>query len=98
MNIGWDRCVVYDIALVKWCYNSWSFNHVAKECKNKFVCVKCSGDHDARDCNNPVLMCNNCLVAKTRLGLNLNVSHNCRSELCEVYVKKKEIQKIKIAY
>lgn len=94
VNIGWDRCLVYDGTTVKRCYKCLGFNHKSVECRNEEVCSKCLGKHDSRNCQKEQIeKCSNCVKANERLNLKLSVDHMTLSRECPVYLNKLKIEK-----
>ena len=51
INIGWERCKVYNGIRVLRCLSCKVFNYQAANCKNDEVCVKCHGQHRNSECN-----------------------------------------------
>lgn len=45
VNLGRDKCRVYDALNVKQCFNCWRYNHHSIECKTNKVCPKCSEEY-----------------------------------------------------
>ena len=67
------------------CYNCQKFGHSSDRCKNEKVCFRCgSEDCSAGDCR------------KEPKCVNCNESHPSSSKLCTVWIKEKEIQKLKV--
>lgn len=96
LNMGWEKCAVYEYTNVKRCFKCWGYNHEAKECRNKKVCPKCAEEHEEKECNNTQTKCVNCLSANLRLRLNLDINHDSRDKHCEVFKQKIEVEKQKI--
>lgn len=77
VNVGWDKCKIFENLVVKRCYKCLGFNHKSVECKNKVCCRKCCGEHDAKNCNNSEeSKCANCVKTNERLELNLDINRN----------------------
>lgn len=93
INIGWNRCPVYNEYGIVRCFNCCKYGHFAKECKEKQVCPKCSEEHNLNDCHSSVLKCSNCLVSNNKYGLTLNVDHTTwdRNE-CETLKRIENLQ------
>lgn len=100
LNIGWDRCKVYDAVSVKRCYKCSGFNHKASECRGEKACPRCADNHDVTDCkaekNN--IKCINCVRAVEKLKIKLDVQHEVWSQDCAVYRRKLEIEQSKINF
>ena len=43
LNVGWKRCRVYYGTECVQCMECRGYNHIAKECKNQEICLKCRG-------------------------------------------------------
>lgn len=94
LNIGWDRCRIFDGTDVIRCYKCNGFNHKAAECNNEEVCYKCHGKHKSKECKNEIVSkCLNCIHMKKTRNLELDENHTTISKECPVYKKKLEIKK-----
>ena len=69
------------------CFNCHRFGHGAKNCKNKTICVICSGNHKHTDCPNKkeFMKCSNC-----------KGSHTSSYGGCQFMKDEREIQKLKV--
>ena len=62
INIGWERCKVYDSIRALPCFRYKGFNHKATNCKNDEDCVKYHGRHRNFECNErQIKKCINCI-------------------------------------
>lgn len=85
--IGYDCCVVYDAIEITRCFNCCAYHHVAKNCRSRKVCPRCSGEHEVRDCTSDALKCINCFNAhKVSSGIQFN--HAAWDRNCMVYQRK----------
>lgn len=95
INIGWSRCRVFnDYGIVR-CYNCNKYGHLQKDCKNKIMCAKCSGDHDTKQCmdESDNCKCVNCIDSNDKFKMNLDINHPAWDYAnCETY---KRIEKIR---
>lgn len=99
VNIGWDRCRVYEQIRIKRCFKCLGFNHESKECTNKECCRNCGGEHNSRNCEEPEkIECVNCVLSNKRLHLNLDVNHKSMDYECPVYRKKLDAKRSRIFY
>lgn len=99
INIGWERCKVYDAISVLRCYKCKGFNHKASECRNEEVCHKCHASHNSKTCNeNPINKCLNCIKAKEKLNLPLEINHDTFDKECPCYMNKLQVRKRKLGY
>ncbi|XP_050315413.1 uncharacterized protein LOC126749761 [Anthonomus grandis grandis] len=51
MNIGWNRCPVFNEYGIRRCFKCCRYGHLLKEYKENKVCAKCGGPHDVKECN-----------------------------------------------
>lgn len=98
INIGWDRCAVYDAVDLSICYNCCGFNHIAKNCNRESVCAKCGDSHCTSECvvadNRSV--CANCKYAVEKLHIkHIDFNHHTWSKDCPSYLRNLEIKKSK---
>lgn len=98
LNIGWERCRVFENLSFKMCYKCCGFNHKAKSCKNEIRCKKCAGNHDIKECKSEVNKCANCINAVEKLKINLDVNHSAYDRECRVLNRQKTMERRKIAY
>lgn len=50
LNIGWERCRVFDDNDVRRYFKCKWFNHSASKCKNREMYVKYYGNHKSKEC------------------------------------------------
>lgn len=94
VNIGWERCRVFDGTSVRRCYKCKGYNHMAHECKNEETCSKCHGNHKTSECNNEqMIKCINCVRVNKKLNLGLDDNHLTNYKGCPVYQNKLSIKK-----
>lgn len=98
LNIGWERCRVFENLNVNMCYKCCGFNHKAKTCKNKRICKKCAGEHDVTECKSDIIKCVNCVQAVKKLKIRLDVNHKADDPNCRVHNRKKFEERRKIEY
>lgn len=68
LNVGCERCKVYDGVDIMCCFKCREFGHRAVHCKNDEVCTKCHANHKSNEClNSPVNKCINCIKANNKL-------------------------------
>ena len=73
------------------CYNCQKFGHYAKDCKNEYVCGKCSENHLTKDCVSAVLKCSNCVQN------NMDTTeHAASSQQCPSLIKRQNMLKKKL--
>lgn len=90
LNIGWERCRVFDGTDVVRCMKCRGYNHIARECRNMEVCLRCHEQHRTKDCKSKeVLMkCINCIKMNEKLNMGLEVNHHTNDRDCPVYQNK----------
>lgn len=94
LNVGWEKCRIFDGTHIMQCFNCQGFNHKASECRNEAVCFKCHGNHKSKDCTKEILnKCINCVRENKRLNLNLDESHATINRECPVYRNKLSLKK-----
>ena len=93
INIGWEKCRVFEYYNISRCYNCCGYHHIAKNCKNNIKCAKCGEDHDTRGCTSETLKCVNCVRYNEKFNLNLDFNHDSRDANCAVYKKLLESEK-----
>ena len=93
VNIGWDRCYVYEAFNVLRCFNCGEFGHKSIECKNEETCSKCCGRHRTSECSATDFKCANCAKMNQDRKLNLDTKHPAFSVKCPVYLKLLEKKK-----
>ncbi|KAK4881871.1 hypothetical protein RN001_005190 [Aquatica leii] len=78
INVGWDRCIVYDAIEIRRCYRCNGFNHKASECKAQKACPKCAGSHGLQECTvdgEENHKCSNCIQMAEKLKMKLDINH-----------------------
>ncbi|XP_039435502.1 uncharacterized protein LOC120417492 [Culex pipiens pallens] len=85
VNIGFDRCSVFEAIKVLRCFKCGEFGHMSTTCKNNETCSKCSESHKTSDCNSTVMKCLNCLKKNNEQKMNLDVNHAAFSSKCPVF-------------
>lgn len=94
LNVGWERCKVYDAVQVLRCFKCKGFNHKAKDCGETEVCTKCHGAHISKECNETAInKCINCIRANKDLNMGLDINHDTMDRLCPVYQQKLNVRK-----
>lgn len=90
VNIGWERCRVYDGTEVIQCLKCKGYNHLAKDCRNQEICLKCHGQHRTKNCENQeqIMKCINCLNVNKKLNMGLDENHFTNDRECPVYQNK----------
>lgn len=94
INIGWERCRLFDGTDLIQCFKCRGFNHKAAECKNKEICFKCHESHKSKECDKEILQkCINCVRSNKKLNLGLDDNHYTNSKQCPVYQNKLNFKK-----
>ncbi|KAK9880264.1 hypothetical protein WA026_010139 [Henosepilachna vigintioctopunctata] len=87
IKIGWRQCTVYEYIGITQCYKCARFNHLARDCKNEITCVKCSGKHNSKECEENRNKCVNCVYANQKTKLNLPTDHTAHDKQCPCYLR-----------
>lgn len=96
MNIGWNRCNVFNDYGIRRCFRCCSYGHILKDCTENKVCAKCSGNHDFKECTVNTIKCANCVVSNKKYGLNVDVEHVAWDvNKCESYKRIEQYQRSK---
>lgn len=98
VRIGWKRCKITEHVNVIRCFNCCKYGHVASECKERSACPKCSLPHEEKDCKEEQFKCVNCVEAKRRFNIDLDVNHPVWDRTCKCYIRIREEQLKKIRY
>ena len=99
INIGWEKCRIFDGTEVVMCYKCKGFNHKARDCRNQDVCHKCHGNHQSKECTKEVLMkCINCIRSNQKFNLGLDENHSTTNKECPVYQNKLKIKMRRIGF
>ncbi|XP_058465695.1 uncharacterized protein LOC131439098 [Malaya genurostris] len=102
INIGWERCKVFEVVDVMRCYKCSEYGHKAATCVKQLCCPKCAEAHEANECVSDIAKCINCHNQNENLNaLNtekLDISHHSWSSQCPLYKKRLEKAKLRIDY
>lgn len=91
LNVGWDRCRVFDGVDVLRCFKCCGFNHKGADCKaEREICPICSGEHPLKECKATEEKCVNCEKYRVERKLDIPVDHAAWSTDCPVYVRFKK--------
>lgn len=89
LNVGWERCRIFDGTDIIQCYKCLGFNHKSIDCKNEETCYKCHGNHKSGECSKEVILkCVNCIRINKKLNLGLDENHVTSNKECPVYKNK----------
>src|SRR5580765_111126 len=95
INIGWNKCPVFEYYNVKRCYKCWGFRHIAKNCSKLDTCHKCAGNHLTNDCTSTIMKCINCVHKIKTYNLQINDDHDALSIDCPTFRRILEEEKKK---
>lgn len=98
LNIGWDRCPVYEYFDVVRCYNCGGFGHIGKVCKLGKACLNCGESGHLKDSCKNSSKCANCEKTNRKSNLNLDVHHSIFSHSCCVLKSQEVILKKRTCY
>lgn len=89
LNVGWEKCRVFDGTDILQCFKCKGFNHKSSDCKFQEVCYKCHENHKSQECNrNAINKCINCVRVNNRLNLGLDENHETTNRECPVFQNK----------
>ena len=90
INVGWERCRVYDGTELDQCMKCRGCNHIAKDCKNREICLKCLGQHKTVNCESQekIINCINCSKVNSKLNMGLDANHFTNDRECPIYQNK----------
>lgn len=99
INIGFEKCPVFEnIHLVR-CYKCFDFNHKIDECKQtEITCSKCCDSHSYKDCKSRIRKCKNCINYNEKYKTKFDVNHEVFSYECAVYKKNVDIVRERTNY
>lgn len=89
LNVGWEKCRIYDGTDIMQCFKCQGYNHKSEDCRNEDVCYKCHGPHKSKECNKEIIVkCINCIRANQKLNIGLDENHVTANRECPVYQNK----------
>lgn len=88
LNIGWDRCSVYEDISILRCFKCGQYGHKSGQCHNEEICSNCAGNHSTRNCKDDRKKCINCKLSSEKYKENLNTNHSAMDENCTIYMRK----------
>lgn len=99
LNVGWDRCRVFDGLDVTRCYKCCAFNHRIADCKaERETCAICAGEHNVKQCQSKQEKCVNCDKIRTERKLDIDINHPAWSSKCPVYMRFKKRRNEQVDY
>ncbi|XP_058836279.1 uncharacterized protein LOC131692909 [Topomyia yanbarensis] len=101
VNIGWDRCRIFEVVDVMRCYRCSEYGHKAATCKNLVCCPKCAEEHPINECSSDFERCVNCQLFNSEQELDadkLDFIHPSWSSECPLYQKRLKKAKLRIDY
>lgn len=94
LNVGWEKCRVFDGTDIIKCFKCKGYNHKSTECKNQETCYKCHGNHKSTECDKAVIVkCINCTRVNEKLNMGLDENHDTNNRECPVYLNKLRMKK-----
>jgi hypothetical protein len=93
INIGWNKCRVFDHYSIKRCFKCWGFYHIAKDCKRQETCSKCAANHKASECKAIKMRCVSCMHKNKTYNLKINEEHDALSRKCPTFIRALEEEK-----
>lgn len=96
--LGWEILPVYEEINVTKCFKCQQFHHKTGECKNKVVCVRCSEDHETKECQSQIKKCKNCENSNSKYKTNYDIHHTAVDWNCPSYKYQLDLIRAKINY
>lgn len=88
LNIGWNRCRVFDNTYVPRCTFCAKYGHTQKWCRSQTPrCTECSGRHHYKECRIEDYLCSACKQDGWEPEM---VSHSMMSRACPTYKARRE--------
>ena len=82
LNVGWDRCKVYEDLKVMRCFNCSGFNHKSAQCPME------AENHNSTACESNETSCINYVKAAANFNIDdLDVKHAAWDRNCPWYLK-----------
>lgn len=98
LNIGWNRCNVYEYLTMVRCFKCCEYGHIQRVCKNNVVCPLCSESHEKKNCQNNILKCHNCITMNSKNNTAFEVSHAVWDRKCYCLKKLEDVKRGRINY
>ena len=100
LNVGWERCRVFEDLKVMRCFNCSSFNHKRDKCPQQTpTCGKCAAAHSTSECGSELENCANCIYATNTLRLvGVDCAHPSWDRSCPSYQRMLNIHQSRINY
>lgn len=98
LNIGWNRCKVFDHLSVMRCFKCCEYGHMQKQCTNPVVCPLCAGNHEKKDCQSNDLSCKNCVISNIKYKTNDDAKHAVWDRNCSCFKRMQTILRRKTNY
>lgn len=99
INIGFEKCPVFENIYLVRCFKCFGFNHKIGECKQvETTCSKCSENHSYKDCHSRIKKCINCIHYNEKYKTKFDVNHEVFSYDCDVYKKNIDILRERTNY
>lgn len=99
INVGFDRCPVYENFNLRRCFKCYRFGHLKRECDARGdVCHRCAGFHLSGECHDNSMKCTNCLYHNSTFDSDFDVKHDATDVNCPVYKQKLDFFRKRINY
>lgn len=96
--IGWDSISFREFIRPTQCFKCWRFGHIAKFCRNKKCCAKCTEEHEEKDCKSSDKKCRNCIEFNQHNKKATSVNHESNDKKCPMVDKEIAKQRTLIDY
>ena len=98
ITVGSDICDVTECLSVLRCYRCCSYYHKSNTCRNKRACLRCGGEHLAKECKGTKTECINCKMVAERRNVNIDWYHPAWSKSCTIFQKNIERERLRTVY
>lgn len=94
--VGWMRCLVQEDLRIIRCYKCQKYGHFARECKYESKCPVCANDHSIDQCSSESKNCINCIDAKNKFNLDIDIHHTVWDPTCQCLIRVTNMQRNKV--
>lgn len=94
LNIGWEKCPIFDNTFVPRCNNCAKYGHTQRWCQARSPrCTECGGQHHFKECKKEDYECCTCTGEGTDTDL---ANHSMMAMDCPTFLRRREQERRKI--